>query len=47
LLFFAALAAHAAEIKGKVTQALGGEALGRVEVVVIESKSHATTSLSG
>jgi hypothetical protein len=47
LLLFAALAANAAEIKGKVTHALGGEALGRVEVVVMENKSHATTSLNG
>ncbi len=31
-------AARAAEIKGKVTNAVGGEALGRVEVVVLESK---------
>jgi carboxypeptidase family protein len=43
----AALAAQAAEIKGKVTNALGGEALGRVEVVVLETKSSAVTSFSG
>jgi hypothetical protein len=30
LVLLAALAAQAAEIKGKVTNALGGEALGRV-----------------
>ncbi|MGP0020069.1 MAG: carboxypeptidase regulatory-like domain-containing protein [Candidatus Sulfotelmatobacter sp.] len=33
-----ASAARAAEIKGKVTNAVGGEALGRVEVVVLEAK---------
>jgi len=46
-LMVAALAAHAAEIKGKVTNALGGEALGRVEVVVLETKASAVTSISG
>ena len=38
---------HAAEIKGKVTNAAGGEALERVQVVVLETKSAATTSIGG
>jgi hypothetical protein len=42
-----ALAAHAAEIKGKVTNAVGGEALGRVEVIVLENKASAITSIAG
>ena len=50
LLLFAA-AAPAAEIRGKVTNAVGGEALGRVEVVVLETelgkKAGAVTSISG
>jgi len=47
LILLAAVAAQAAEIKGRVTNALGGEALGRVEVVVLESKTSAVTSISG
>jgi len=47
LLIFAAVATHAAEIRGKVTNAVGGEALGRVEVVVLENKIAAITSISG
>jgi len=47
LLLLAAVAAQAAEIKGKVTNAVGGEALGRVEVVVLENKSGTVTSNSG
>jgi len=47
LLIFAAVATRAAEIKGKVTNAVGGEALGRVEVVVLENKIAAITSISG
>ena len=43
----AAAAAQAAEIKGKVTNALGGEALGQVQVVVLENKASAVTSTSG
>ena len=39
--------AHAAEIKGKVTNAVGGEALGRVEVMVLETKAAAVTSDAG
>lgn len=50
-----AAAAQAAEIKGKVTNAVGGEALGRVEVVVLETgletkaekKTSAVTSIAG
>jgi hypothetical protein len=40
-------AAQAAEIKGKVTNAVGGEALGRVEVVVLETKTSTVTSIGG
>jgi hypothetical protein len=47
LLLLAAVAAQAAEIKGKVTNAVGGEALGRVEVVLLENKTSAVTSNSG
>ena len=47
LLLLLATAVHAAEIKGKVMNAVGGEALGRVEVVVLENKSAAVTSISG
>jgi len=46
-LLLIAAAAQAAEIKGKVTNALGGEALGRVELVVLETKASAVTSISG
>jgi CarboxypepD_reg-like domain len=46
-LLLATLSAQSAEIKGKVTNALGGEALGRVEVIVLETKISAVTSLSG
>src|SRR5208337_3341674 len=46
-LLLAVVAAHAAEIKGTVTNAVGGEALGRVEVVVLESKISVITSISG
>jgi hypothetical protein len=46
-LFWMAAAAQAAEIKGNVTNALGGEALGRVEVVVLETKTGAVTSIGG
>jgi len=46
-----ASAAQAAEIKGKVTNAVGGEALGRVEVTVLETtpgtKISAVTSIGG
>jgi hypothetical protein len=47
LLLLAAVTARAAEIKGKITNAVGGEALGRVEVVVLETKTGAVTSISG
>jgi hypothetical protein len=46
-LLLAVVAAHAAEIKGKVTNAVGGEALGRVEAVVLENKAATVTSSSG
>ena len=39
--------AHAAEIKGKVTNAVGGEALERVEVVVLDTKAATVTSPAG
>ncbi len=47
LLLLIAATAQAAEIKGKVTNALGGEALGRIEVVVLENKTSAVTSIGG
>ncbi len=47
IVLLAALVAHAAEIKGKVTNAQGGEALGRIEVVVLETKTGAVTSVRG
>ena len=37
----------ASEIKGKVTNAVGGEALGQVEVVVLETKNVTATSVAG
>jgi hypothetical protein len=39
--------ARAAEIKGKVTNTAGGEALGRVEVVLLGTKVAAITSIDG
>src|SRR5579872_2644252 len=47
LFLLAAGTAHAAEIKGKVTNVVGGEALGRVEVMVLETKAVAVTSDTG
>ena len=47
ILLLTAALAPAAEIKGKVTNALGGEALGQVEVSVLESKAKAVTSITG
>jgi hypothetical protein len=38
---------HAAEIKGKVTNVVGGEALGEIEVSVLELKVETTTSADG
>ena len=38
---------HAAEIKGKVTNVVGGEALGRIEVSVLELKVETTTAADG
>lgn len=47
LVILFAVASHAAEIKGKVTNALGGEALGRVEVTLLEAKIGTPTSSTG
>jgi hypothetical protein len=47
LLLVLALTAEAAEIKGKVASVLGGEALGRVEVVVLETRASTVTSPMG
>jgi hypothetical protein len=47
LLFLAIAACHAAEIKGKVTNAVGGEALAQVEIVILQNKATATTSGTG
>lgn len=47
ILLLVASVVQAAEIKGKVTNALGGEALGRVEVSVLETKAGAVTSIKG
>jgi hypothetical protein len=38
---------HAAEIKGKVTNAVGGEVLSQVNVAVLETKASTTTSIGG
>jgi len=46
-LVLSAIAAPCAEIKGKVTNAVGGEVLGRVEVMVLENKATAITSITG
>ena len=42
-----ASAARAAEIKGKITNVVGGEPLGRVQVLVSETKTAAVTSDAG
>jgi hypothetical protein len=47
LLVLAALASRAAEIRGKVTNAVGGETLGQVEVSVLGTKCTAITSPDG
>ena len=47
LLVLAAVSERAAEIKGKITNAMGGEALGRVEVMVLETKVSTMTSIDG
>ncbi len=47
VVLLAAVVAQAAEIKGKVTNAVGGEALGRVEVSVLETRARAVTSITG
>ena len=41
------VAAQAAEIRGKVTSTVGGESLGRVQVVIVENKLATVTSLAG
>src|SRR5215472_12106276 len=38
---------HGAEIRGKVTNAMGGEALNQVNVAVLETKISTTTSIAG
>ena len=40
-------ALHAAEIRGKVTNAMGGEALNQVNVAVLDTKISTTTSIGG
>ena len=47
VLLLLALTAEAAEIKGKVTNVIDGEALGRVEVFVLETKASTVTSPTG
>ncbi|HET9408439.1 MAG TPA: TonB-dependent receptor [Candidatus Sulfotelmatobacter sp.] len=47
LLLLLCAAAEASEIKGKVTNAMGGEPLGRVQVTVLEAKIDAVTSVEG
>ena len=47
LLILASVASRAAEIKGKITNALGGEALGQVEVSVLGTKVSVITSPAG
>ncbi len=47
LLVLAAISERAAEVKGKITNAMGGEALGRVEVMVLETKVSTMTSIDG
>ena len=47
VLLLAAGVVRAAEIKGKVTNVVGGEPLGRVEVLVPETKATAVTSDAG
>jgi hypothetical protein len=46
-LLLASVAAWAAEIMGRVTNAVGGEALVQVEVMVLENRAGTVTSLSG
>ncbi len=47
ILLLFAVAAQAAEIKGTITSVQGGEPLGRVQLVVLETKSGTTTSSDG
>ncbi len=46
-LLVSALSAHAANLKGKVTDALSGEALGRVQVLLVETGTTTVTSEDG
>ena len=47
LLTLTAVTSRAAEVKGNVTNAVGGEALERVEVTILENKVTTTTSTAG
>jgi CarboxypepD_reg-like domain len=47
VLLLASAVVQAAEVKGKVITAVGGEALGRVQVLVLENKASAITSDTG
>jgi len=47
IVLFMGVTAQAAEIKGKVANAVGGEALSQVEVNVLEAKASTITSASG
>lgn len=47
LVLFSAIALQAAEIKGRVTNVVGGEALGKVQVSVLEIRSETATSDNG
>src|SRR5437588_12978500 len=46
-LFSFGISLHAAEIKGKVTNVVGGEALGRIEVSVLDLKVETRTAADG
>ena len=47
LVVLVATASHAAEVRGKLTSAVGGEPLGQVSVLIIETKAAAVTSIGG
>src|SRR5271168_406490 len=47
LVLFSSLAAFAAELKGTITNAQGGEPLGKILVTVLETNFSATTSSDG
>src|SRR5438105_15548653 len=44
---FSALALHAAQIKGKITSVVGGEALGRIQLSVLETGATTTSADDG